>query len=366
MDQLKPIHTLNARGHLFLEVVRDYLSLDSEQMNREIRALRNNTVEVLKTKGVDYISLKSALVPDPHRKEIAFVFDTFYLQDVTWYGLSVFEKIMPLIDKRSSHSFLMGDFIGNNSQQDELYDYFCEVFIPARDFIWRHSGLLYIVYINNLSDEMVDKIHDGLSSFLPYAGFADCTYYSRFKRHISFNLCNTFVKYKNIVVQSHEDDVPDTENQNTCGYPFEKFGYKNRSLNSISFGIFLSYKIERPIYKGFETDEEFSLNYISTTPSLLKNFEVNVDDGKIEYLRKQRGDTLKRANLEDVSSSELALLITSKISENYIYSMQINEYGDKLFNVVIEVPSLDNKKTRLLCGLKLKEKENVLFLITIL
>ena len=333
-------------------------------MHNQIRGLRSSTEAILIAKGVKYSELRGALTPDPRKKEIALVFDTYELQEHVWYGLPVFERVFDLIDRRSSHSFLMGDLIGENHQQDALFEQFCEVFIPARDFTWRHSGMLYLVYINNLTDGMIVNIHNNLLDFPAYSGFADCTYYSRFKRHISFNLVNLFVKHKEVVIQSHEGGVPNTENHNASGYPFEKYGYKNRSVDDITFGVMLSYKIERPVYPGSEADEEFSLNYLTLTPSLLKNFTVSVDDAKADYLRRNKGDSLERANLQGASAAELAALIATKISGSYIYSMQVNEFGDRLFNVIIEVAAPDGTRTRLLCGLKYRESEKNLALVT--
>lgn len=54
LNETKPLHTLNARGNILLEVVRDQFKLSSEQMLREIQWLRHAVEEALAGKGIRY------------------------------------------------------------------------------------------------------------------------------------------------------------------------------------------------------------------------------------------------------------------------------------------------------------------------
>src|ERR1700744_5219361 len=85
MTETKPIYTLNARGNVFLEVTRDHFKLPPERMLREIQGLRQMVVDALALKGLRYEDLKSALIPDRTRREIALVFDTKAITS-SWYG----------------------------------------------------------------------------------------------------------------------------------------------------------------------------------------------------------------------------------------------------------------------------------------
>ncbi|MCC8556397.1 hypothetical protein LN543_22205, partial [Xanthomonas hortorum pv. gardneri] len=96
---MKPIHTLNARGNVMLEVTRDYFKLSFRQMQQKIQIMRNSVENELAQKGVSYDKLKSALVPDRKRREVALVFDTLSIES-SWYGFDVFERIIPLLDKK--------------------------------------------------------------------------------------------------------------------------------------------------------------------------------------------------------------------------------------------------------------------------
>ncbi|MGG6897017.1 hypothetical protein [Rhizobium sp. BR 315] len=111
LSEAKPLHTLNARGNILLEVVRDQFKLSPERMFREIQWLRHSVEEAFSGKGISYDDLKTALVPGRKRREMALVFDIRAL-DRGWYGLPVFRRLIPLFSKDSNHSVLAGDYIG--------------------------------------------------------------------------------------------------------------------------------------------------------------------------------------------------------------------------------------------------------------
>lgn len=115
--EVRPIHTLNAHGNVLLEVTRDYFKISPAAMFREIQRLRKETEEALALKGIRYADLKTALVPDRQRKEMALVFDRNAIEK-SWYGLAVFRKLIPLSDRNSNHSVLVGDYIGASDAQD--------------------------------------------------------------------------------------------------------------------------------------------------------------------------------------------------------------------------------------------------------
>ncbi|MCE2486350.1 MAG: hypothetical protein J4F42_12610 [Desulfurellaceae bacterium] len=117
----KIIYTLNARSHEMLESMRNYFKIGPARMQHEIQGLLAQTKEILASKGIKYSALKSALVPDPKRREIALVFDTLNMQE-SWYGFPIYRALMPLLSRQSNYSILAGDYIGDNDWQDVLYE----------------------------------------------------------------------------------------------------------------------------------------------------------------------------------------------------------------------------------------------------
>jgi len=365
MNAIEPIHTINARGHAFLEVMRDTFQLTPDQMVREIQSLRQATADALKTKGVSYSELRSALTPSQDRREVALVFDTLEISD-SWYGHQVFEKVIPLLESKARFSILVGDYLGNNDNQLFLERALRSSLRASHDFEFRHSTQFFIVYLNNMTAAQIGKLHFELSSWKPYVGYADTTYESPFKWLLSTMLVNLGVKFGKTIIQGHEDDLPDSEDCNISGMPFEDSGYRCVSIQSIKTGVLLSYKIERPVFGEGDADTEMALNAVGAEPEILTGFQVEVDGRKLEYLKSQKQGSINRASLQHVSAQELATIIKSKVERSYIYNLSyLPEHNVTKFTVMIEHEDGDGNPTRLLTGLSYLPKTKTLRLITL-
>jgi hypothetical protein len=366
MTTTKPVHTINARGNIMLEVVRDYFKVPPERMFREIQVLRHAVEEALARKGIKYDELKTALVPDRKRREVALVFDTLLI-DNSWYGLEVFQRLIPLFSRESNHSVLAGDYIDIGVGQELLFEAIQSVLTMTRNVDYKHSSQFYIIYINNLTDGMVRTFHEGLCGWEGYVGYADTTYSSLFKTMLSTMLVNAFIKHHKTIIQGHEDDRPNAEDVNMSNYPFEEHGYICRSVQSQLEGTLLSYKIERPVFPGFETDTEFSLNAVSPNPQPLDGFTIEVEEAKLEYVKSAKAGSLAAAGLQQTSARALSALIRSKISASYIYNMAFDAQHDVAkFNVIIELPRHEaDGHIRLLASMEYKPEEKQLRLITL-
>lgn len=366
MSAIKSLHTLNARGNLMIEVTRKHFNVPPEQMHKEIQVLRHSVEEVLARKGISYDRLKTALVPDTKRREIALVFDSKAISR-GWYGYHIFKQLIPLFDRKSNHSVLAGDYLGGNENQSMLFTAMNAAVTLRRDVDFEHSTQFFIIYINNLTEVMVRRFDEGLTGYEAYIGYADTTYSSVFKLLISTMLANVFVKHGNIIIQGHEDDRDLDEDVNTSGYPFEDNGYVCRSVPSYLEGTLLSYKIERPVIEGFEEDLEFSLNAISGSPLPFTDFKVCVGEAKLAYLKSEKAGSMARAGLENVSNIELAARIKEKVLDSYIYNMAFDaEHNIQKFNIIIELPSVEETKpVRLLAALEYQAVNKVLRLITL-
>jgi hypothetical protein len=67
---------------------------------------------------------------------------------------------------------LAGDYVGENHQQRALYKLLSNQLVPTLDIICRYSNQFYVVFINNLTDAMIQVL---LQDFAPYSGLADNT-----------------------------------------------------------------------------------------------------------------------------------------------------------------------------------------------
>lgn len=364
--ETKSIHTLNARDNKMLEIIRDIFALSPEEMFHQIQNLRQAVEDALKFKEISYDALKTALVPDRQRMEIALVFDSTLVES-SWYGYDVFNNVIPLFDKKSNHSILVGDFLDIPGRTDQLLGAFNESIVFRRSVEFHHPTQFYIVYINNLTRDMVNKFDNGLKNYKAYVGLADMTYNSRLKFYLSTMLVDMCIKHRNIIIQGHEPDRNDNENINISGYPFEENEFICRSISDDLFGVFLYYKIERPTFSKFDSDTHFSLNSVSRNPLPLDDFNIQVDDAKLTYLKNEKAGSLSRAGLTAVDSNELAKIIRAKLKNNYIYNLSFNsEHNVFKFNIIIEFNTNQEKlATRLLAALEYRPLEKVLRLITL-
>ncbi|CAA0218316.1 hypothetical protein LVK03_13825 [Tenacibaculum maritimum] len=359
----KTIFTLNAREHIFLEFTKDYFELNDEIMHSQINAMFDDLVTVLSLKNINYLELKNCLIPKNDRKEIGLIFDTSKTKS-NWYGNEVYKEIIPILNKKSSHSVLCGDFIGKNELQGNLHYNFFNKIIQTKNIEYQHSSQFYIIYINNLSDKMFSDLTESLNNFEPFVGYFDLTNQSPIKSILSTMLVNDFIKLKDTIIMGHEDDRDDSENVNNSSYEFEESNYKIRSFKELYFGIFLSYKIERSVHNGFESDFNFSLNSISPLISEIANIEI--EDNKFEYLRKVKTGKLKKANLISYSKNQLIDLIKSKIKSNYIYNMtDLKTHNIFKFDIIIELQNTLNEIVKLTIGFEYIPKQKKLRLITL-
>lgn len=348
-----------------LDVLQDYFGLSRAQMRREINASFSVLLEILKAKHIDYLSLKNALVPRPDRNESAFIFDTTQISSA-WYGLEAFEHILPALDKNGTHSVLAGDLSGETNMQNRLYDAFNQEVSLARSSNWKHSSQFFVVYINNLSDQMVSNIRNALDPYAGYVGWANCYAPSFLKTYFSLILCNSFLKVKRIIIQGHEDDVENTEDVNMAGYPFEKYGYTCKSLQSAYNDLFLHYKIERGVYPGFESDTLFSLNSISNSVVPLDECQVEVEEAKLRYLQEKKEGSMKRSGLLPLSREDIQTKIRQRLASNYIFNMAYTAEHDTMkFNTILNfVLKEENKLMKLTVSLEYKPSEKRVRLIT--
>lgn len=347
-----------------LEVMRDEFKLDTATMHREIKGMHNTTIKTLSIKGIPYAELKSALIPATDRHEAGFIFDSRAIES-NWYGREIMNFILPLLDKRTPQSVLCGDLLAKD--QKLIFHVLTEFLIQAKTYEFIHGTLLYCVYLNNLTDKVIHELHRNLSKHTAYLGYIPATYQTFAKTYLSTTLVRSFLKFKNIVLMGHEDDVSNNENVNMAGFSFEEFGYQIRSIQSTYFGLFLSFKVERAVYQGFEVDTMMSLNAITQNFDSLQKCNVELAEAKYEYLKTKKLGKLKKAGIEHLTLNQLTELLKRQLSSSYIYNLiYLEEHNVVKFNLIIEVPQRDNGyPTRFTAVLEYKCLDNSLRVITL-
>jgi hypothetical protein len=355
------IHTIDARENVFLEAMSSRFKWTTSQMYQEINRSATQTIAKLKEKDIDYVDLKNALIPRKNRREIAFVFDTRLISS-SWYGFEVAKVLIPLLDKRSVNSILYGDYFGDNTYSEMYKGVFYKYIRHYKGFTYKGGDLFYLVYINNLSTEQFNTLHIGLQKIDSYVGFFDLTFSSPIKTLLSSILVRAILKFKTTIINPTESSV----DENISGFPFERNGYRVIGIDDILYSVFLSYKIEREVFPGYEADLQFSVNALSKDVVDISELQLIIEIDKMQYLQQQKSGSMETAGFSTVTTEELANIIEKKLKDNYIYSLSfLPNYGTMKFNLMIEVPRNDHGELmKLIVAMEYAPREKSLRLIT--
>ena len=363
MNKNDTIFTLNARDNIVLDFT--YHDSSPEEIYEEVNGVFDLFIESLETNKIDYAKLKNSLIPNKKRKEIALVFD-IDKSGFSLYAYNIFLRLLPLLNKESTHSFLIGDFVGDRSRKKELQALFNKHIIQINPSIYHYHNQYFLIYINNLSENMVHNLIEGLRKYKFFTGYFDVTHSSKIKTYLSVILVPHFIKNNSTLIMPDSSDtlIIDEIEEFPCDY--EELGFKCKYIHLTYYHIFLHYKIERKILKRIEKDNRFSLNALSSSFVDLENCKIEIESSKLKHLHKHKTDNLERAGLINLSSKKLRKLLKEKLENNYIYNLTfLKNYDTLKFNVLLEVERKDsNALMKLLVALEYKPKEKILRLIT--
>lgn len=367
------IYTFNAKGYILYPVMKSYFNLNAKDVYITIQNGLKILKKQLSMKGISYDELKGALIPNQERNkfETCFIFDSnqIALDD---YGHYIFEKLIPLLDKKSTYSVLCGDYIDfickyQSNSQRMLYSVMKDVLTRCNNSKFIHSSQYFLIYINRLTKNQRSKIIEEFSQYSWFTGFADVTYRSHFKSYISNILVHNFIKNKEKVIVAHPSDYKDEENIDMYGFPFESNGFILVSVNDENYGTFLSYKIESEVPD--EEDIGFSFNALFPKFDSFEKLKLNISEDKWnKYLTKDedgKGEIVSLLGYNPSDKDRFIKEIFKQISANYIYNIRENEHGALMFNVCIEPQTINGhfRKTRI--ALKYNPDSGIIDLITL-
>jgi hypothetical protein len=306
-------------------------------------------------------------VPQERRQECVFAFEVEAIEKIRrWnYAADAGAQLLPVLNRNSTCSILTGQL----SHPDQriglaLLDRYLRKHRPLQII---DVAQLYCIYLNNLGQSMLDEIHSSLVKYEPYAGFIPLTYSSPIKTWLSSTLGARYLKTRHRMLSEHEDDVSNDENVNLPSWPLNEHGYQSFSLQSIYFQLFLTYKIERSVYAGFEVDTRFALNSISDLSLPLHGLDLVIEEEKLRYLQDKKAGSLGVAGIGGLTASGLRDLIISKMRENYIYNLRfLAEHNVSLFDIILEIVNPERMSpVKLMVALAYQPDERLLQLVTL-
>lgn len=361
------IHTLNSRGNVMLPVLRAHFAWTDTQAFREIQHFHRDLLDILRAKRIDYASLRSALTPQPTKHEAAFLFDEQRCDNTFVPGVECADALFKALGPETTHSILGGELIDD---RDEIArPLLARSAILVKDLDFKHPCFCYVLYVNNLSEGSVAAIHSKLRVNKAYVGYVPCTYASLAKTFVSMCLVNLAIKQGDTVILGHEDDRPNTENHNLHLHDYTALGLRLKSLQSMYFGTFLSYKPEQMLLQESDDDLEIALRSMSEEVAPLADFVVAIGDDKFNrYLRTAKLGKLRRAGLDLLTKVELEAAIRDRLRMSYLYNMEwVDEDTHRLskFNIMLEFPRQSGPPERMVVVLEYRPVDRVLKLITV-
>lgn len=361
------IHTLNARGNVMLPALREHYAWTDARTFREIQRFHKDFLDILHAKGIDYASLRSALTPQSTKHEAAFLFDQQRCDNTFVPGVECADALFKTLDRKATHSILGGELVDDRDQIARALLHRSAV--VAKDLNFKHPCFCYVLYVNNLSEGSVAAMDSKLRAFKAYLGYVPCSYASLAKTFVSMHLVNLVIKQGNTVILGHEDDRPNTENHNLHLHDYVALGLQLRSLQSMYFSTFLSYKPEWMLMEESDDDLEIALRAMSQAVAPLTEFTVVIEDNKFEkYLKTAKLGKLKKAGLAGKTKRELEAAIREKLRMSYVYNMEwVDEPTHQLskFNIMLEFPRLDGHPERMVAALEYRPAARELRLLTV-
>ncbi len=361
------IHTLNARGNVMFPVLREHYAWTDSRTFREIRRFHSDLIDILRVKGIDYASLRSALTPQSTKHEAAFLFDEQRCGNTFAPGVECADALFKALDPKTTHSILGGELVDDKDEiARTLLRRSAKV---AKDLNFKHPCFCYVLYVNNLSEGNIAAIDSKLRAHRAYLGYVPCTYASLAKTFVSMHLVNLVIKQGGAVILGHEDDRPNSENCNLHLHDYTALGLQLKSIQSMYFSVFLSYKPEWMLMENSDDDLEIALRAMSEVVSPLIEFAVVIADDKFEkYLKTAKLGKLKKAGLADLTKAELEAAIREKLRMSYLYNMDwVDEPTHHLskFNIMLEFERQGGHPERMVVALEYRSAERVLRLVTV-
>lgn len=349
------IYIFNAKDYVRYPVMKDYFVLSDEDIYKTIREEFKMLIKCLSSKGASYERLKGALLPNQEKEkfETCFIFDSSQIQE-DGYGYAIFSKLLPLLDKDSTYSVLCGDYVDTlySLPNSQLYlrSAMNEVIARCHSSTFQCSQQYFLVYFNRLTGSQRWHIVEDLLKYPWFTGFADLTRPSVFKDYLSHILTHSFIKCRNQIIAAHSLDMPENENINLLGYPFQENNFTFISIKDDLFAPFLSYKIEAEVPD--ETDIGFSFNSLFPKFDSISKLKLKIDDKKWkEYLtnKDKKGPLLDILGYGAEDKNNFIREVYNKICSCYIYKLEHKLYDGKSvwkFCVCMDMPTINGNERK--------------------
>ena len=344
------VYTFDTRDLSIWDMLKDHFKLDNDHIYNEIEGVFKPMVERLKEIGVPYEKLKNVLTPQIDKMEICFVFDSLKIEN-TIYASVILKELIPLIVGIEKTAMFYGDLIGPETREGQ--NAVKEIMLQSINFNtalnYRNSSQYFLVFFNNISSAKLAIIDRWLKNFSFYLGYSNITYNCYFKDIVASSIGQKCLFYKKIAILpvSEDEEIDDSNPINYSFINYDKYGYKIRNIKEFAYSSFLSFKIQRSYHEFDNDDQVYSLHTVTKEPSLIKGFDVQIDEEKYFYLLRNKLGVLKTTGLDVLHINQFRDIIRNNLNTNYIFNMDYNkDYECIKFNTVIDLFSEEKGKNK--------------------
>ena len=286
MPKCRTIYFINRSENVLYDLIIDEEKLSAYEQFEMFQESLDMLDSRLKSKGLSYENLKSALLPPGKDKtEAVFVFDS-ELQDIkTNYILDSFEYIVPLLKgyRDSSMSLKSGDIIYEPRYSEFIFELLKKHLHDSSRVICPEYRRYYAIYFNSLSDEMINNIDRIFQRLSHYVGYSEISELSVFKSIIANSLPTMTVLCRGHAIFPEAEDVPGSTNS-FC-YDCLKDHFETVLIPELLYDSFLSFKMDSLI-RGNRTTE---LLFVAAYPNVkISNLKFDFNPSKLQYLKMNR------------------------------------------------------------------------------
>lgn len=359
------IHTFNARDSLIWDIEKYAFDTSSEVLYEKIAHMFDTLKEKLLAYEVDYKRLKHALVPDKKKKEYGFVFDSNLIDDC-FYGGEIIKNFKIPFEELNNSAVFFSDIVGESSVsvQDKIFESLSKNIVLFNDLNYMYSSQFSIVYINNLSKKQFNTIIEHLKNKNYFIGYIDFTFDSYIKLVVSLQIGQMFILHENKIIQSLIDG--DASGVNNTGFDFSQTKKNIINIDEYLYLSFLSYKIKRSYSDYDRFDQELSINSVQPDQFNISHYKIIIEDSKFKYLFDNKFGSIRLVCGNEISKEQLVFLISQNINLNYLYNIELNDYGCLKFNTDIELINANSKqKSKILLSFEILKEKKEIRLITL-
>ena len=356
-------HLINTRDTVIFDTIDK--KVDDISIFNELYYYIEELQKQLKNIGIDYNDLKKCLIP-ANNGDIAFIFNWQNINNEA-YGEYILSLLMPFLLK-NNFCYIHGDY----GFLTDSYNVQINKFNALNNALYKRINFIspsscYVVYITNIGLKKALEIDSYLKrKEISYLGFANLNNNNLFKTILSVIITQAFIKINNNIIQPSADNLVCEKNNDFNFITLKR--YFNQVINVPSYyhDIFLLYKIPsiiEPQYKDRELFLTFKYLNNSIENTFFKDFEIVIDDNKIDYIFTKKRYIADKWNIHN--KEELKKFLILKIQQSLlsieIFNLEIKkEYSTYQFDICIE-----HLKIKYIVGLKLLAKEKQIRFITI-